>query len=214
MRHALAITIVAAAAALGTSACALTSKADLVETRYFSPERVRTTSDAPGRQARAPGDLELRLGRVSSGPSLRERIAYRDAAYELGYYDDLRWTERPEAYVRRGLGRALFEERGLHRVLGGLAPTLDVEVIAFDDLRLPAGRAVRIQLRLLLHEETGVLLEETLTVERPVAGDKPKIEDVIAAMAIALDAASERVTQRVESALAVRRSAAKNSAEK
>jgi ABC-type uncharacterized transport system auxiliary subunit len=154
------------------------------------------------------GTLELRLGRVSSGPSLRERIAYRDAAYELGYYDDLRWTERPETYVRRGLGRALFEEHGVRRVLGGTSPTLDVEVIAFDDLRLATGRAVRVQLKLLLHEDVGVILEDTLTIERPVAGDKPKIEDVIAALATALDAACEQVSLRVESALASKRAAA------
>ncbi len=201
-----AIVILGATFALGTSACALTSKAELVETRYFSPERVRPTGATSG--SAAGGVLELKLGRVSSGSSLRERIAYRDAAYELGYYDDLRWTERPETYVRRGLGRALFEEHGIHRMLGGLAPTLDVAVIAFDDLRLPTGRGVRVQLELLLHEESRVLLEETLTVERPVLGDKPKIEDVVAAMAIALDEASEQATKRVESALATKRSAA------
>ena len=94
-------------ASVGTSACALTSKADLVETRYFSPERVKPAAETTPRTAASRGTLELRLGRVSSGPSLRERIAYRDAAYELGYYDDLRWTERPETYVRRGLGHAL-----------------------------------------------------------------------------------------------------------
>ncbi len=204
MMRAALTTLLFTFAAVGTSACALTSKAELVETRYFSPERVR-----PAQTTAAPRSaLELRLGRVSSGPSLRERIAYRDAAYELGYYDDLRWTERPETFVRRGLGRALFEDRGVRRVLGGMAPTLDVEVIAFDDLRLASGRAVRVQLKLLLHEDVGVILEDTLTVERPVAGDKPKIEDVIAAMAIALDAACDQVSLRVESALASKRPAA------
>jgi len=206
--------LLVACLACGTSACALTSKADLVEIRYFSPERVRTTGQSPARPGAPHAAFDLKLGRVSSGPSLRERIAYRDATYELGYYDDLRWTERPETYVRRGLGRALFEQRAFHRVLGGLAPTLDVEVIAFDDLRLPAGRAVRVQLKLLLHEANGVLLEETLTVERPVAGDKPKIEEVIAAMAIALDAACEQLSQKVEGALVSARSTAKGVGEK
>lgn len=204
MRAALTALLVACAT-VGTSACALTSKADLVETRYFSPERVKPSADAA---AASRSTLELRLGRVTSGPSLRERIAYRDAAYELGYYDDLRWTERPETYVRRGLGRALFEDHGVHRVLGGMAPTLDIEVVAFDDLRLASGRAVRVQLKVLLHEDVGVILEDTLTIERPVAGDKPKIEDVIAAMATALDAACEQVSLRVESALASKRAAA------
>lgn len=208
MRAALTVLLVACVAG-GTSACALTSKAELVETRYFSPERVRPPAEATATATAGPrSTLELRLGRVSSGPSLRERIAYRDAAYELGYYDDLRWTERPETYVRRGLGRALYEDHGVHRVLGGMAPTLDVEVVGFDDLRLPSGRAVRVQLKILLHEDVGVILEDTLTIERPVAGDKPKIEDVIAAMATALDAACEQVSLRVESALASKRAGA------
>jgi ABC-type uncharacterized transport system auxiliary subunit len=200
---------------LGTAGCALTSKAELVETRYFSPEHAKPSVTSASPASSAPKQaLELRLGRITSGPSLRERIAYRDAAYELGYYDDLRWTERPETFVRRALGTALFEEHGLHRALGGMAPVLDVELIAFDDLRLSTGRAVRIQLKLLLHDEAGVLLEDTLTVERPVAGEKPKIEEVIAAMAIALDATSEDVTARVEKALAARRAASPDVAAK
>ncbi|MDB4933833.1 MAG: hypothetical protein JWP87_805 [Labilithrix sp.] len=198
----------------GTTGCALTSKADVVQIRYFSPEQSKprlTGGDASVGAAPlrpAPNDaLELRLGRVSSGSNLRERIAYRDAAYELGYYEDWRWTERPETFVRRELGRTLFEERGFHRVFGGAAPTVDVEVISFDDLRLPSGRAARVQLKVLLSDDSGVLWEETLTVDRPVAGEKPKIEDVVAAMAGALDAISEQIATKAEAALVARRAA-------
>jgi cholesterol transport system auxiliary component len=208
-----AIAVCAAAVALGTSACALTSKADVVEVRYFSPEQVRprlNVADAttPNRAPDAPAPnraIEVRLGRVSSGPNLRERIAYRDAAFELGYYEEWRWTERPETFVRRELGRSLFEQHGMQRVLGGAAPTLDVEVIAFDDLRLKGGRAARVQLKVILFEDRGVLYEETVTIERPVAGAKPAIEDVVAAMAAALDAAADQVTVKVQSTLAARR---------
>ena len=92
-------------------------------------------------------------------------------------------------------------------MLGGVAPTLDVEVIAFDDLRLKSGRAARVQLKVLLYEEGRVILEDTLTVDRPVTGDKPKIEDVVAAMAAALDAAAEQVATAVRGALVAKRSA-------
>jgi cholesterol transport system auxiliary component len=206
--------MLATVAVLGTSGCALTSKADVVNIRYFSPEVVRprlTAADAASAtapDAPAPnGAIEVRLGRVSSGPNLRERIAYRDAAYELGYYDDWRWTERPETFVRRELGRSLFEAHGFRRVLGGSAPTLEIEVIAFDDLRLPTGRAARVQLKVILFEDTGVLLEDTITVDRPVTAEKPKIEDVVAAMAVALDQASEQVALRVGNKLGQRRAA-------
>lgn len=195
--------------ATSTIGCALTSKADVVTIRYFSPEQVKPhltggdASTAP--RGPAPnGALEVRLGRVSSGSNLRERIAFRDAAYELGYYEDWRWTERPETFVRRELGRTLYEEHGLRRVFNGSAPTIDVEVIAFDDLRLKTGRAARVQLKAILSDDTGVLWEDTLTVDRPVAADKPKIEDVVAAMAGALDTAAEQVTQKVQAALVAR----------
>ena len=200
--------------ALLTSGCALTSKAEVVDIRYFSPEQVKPhltqgeagTTTPPG--AAAPnGAIDVRLGRVSSGPNLRERIAFRDAAYELGYYEDWRWTERPETFVRRELGRTLFEEHGMHRVFNGTAPTIDVEVIAFDDLRLKTGRAARVQLKAMLSDDTGVLWEDTLTVDRPVTVEKPKIEDFVAAMAGALDVAAEQVTAKVQATLLARRAA-------
>jgi len=206
----LGLVMLTSAVVAGTSGCALTSKADVVNIRYFSPEVVRprlTGADAAPAPTSPNDAVEVRLGRVSSGPNLRERIAYRDAAYELGYYEDWRWTERPETFVRRELGRSLFESHGFRRVLGGAAPTLEVEVIAFDDLRLSTGRAARVQLKVILFEDTGVVLEETITVDRPVAGDKPRIEEVVAAMAQALDAASEQVAVRVGAETVKRRMA-------
>jgi cholesterol transport system auxiliary component len=202
-------------AVFGTAGCALLSKSDVVKTRYFSPEVVRpglagadaASGPAPGPPAQSNA-VAVRLGRVSSGPNLRERIAYRDDAYELGYYDDWRWTERPETFVRRALGRTLFEAHGLRRVLGGSAPTLEVEVLAFDDLRLGTSRAARVQLKVILFEDTGVVFEDTITVDRPAPADKPKIEDVVAAMTVALDIASEQVAARVGTELGRRRAAA------
>jgi hypothetical protein len=96
----------------------------------------------------------------------------------------------------------------LRRVLAGSAPTLDVEVIAFDDLRLGTSRAARVQLKMILFEDTGVLFDDTITVDRAVSADKPKIEDVVAAMAVALDSASEQVAARVGAALGKHRPAA------
>lgn len=199
-----------AVAVTAASGCALLSKSEIVEVRYFSPEHanVKPTVAQPRvtpTEAVSDGPIEVRFGRVSSGANLRERIAYRNAAFELGYYEDLRWVERPETYVRRELGRALFERHGFRRVLKGASPVLDVEVTAFDDLRLNATRAARIQLKLMLYEDRGVIFEDTLTVDRPVAGENPKIEDVVAAMAVALDAAAEQVALKVENALATRR---------
>jgi len=187
-----------------TAGCALTSKADVMDVRYFTPEHVKPRLTGEGVK-RAASPLEVRLGRVSSGANLRERIAYRDSAYEIGYYEDRRWTERPETFVRRELGRTLFEERGFRHAVGGVAPTLDAELVSFDEVRLPGDkRAARVQLKVVLYEDYAVLFEDTITVDRPVNGTKPKIEDVVAAMAEALDVAAEQVADRVATSLAAR----------
>jgi cholesterol transport system auxiliary component len=190
----------------GAGGCALTSKAEVVDIRYFSPEHVKPRlTGADGSRAALPGApntaFDLRLGRVSSGPNLRDRIAFRDTAYELGYYENWRWTERPETFVRRELGRTLFEDHGFHRVFGGAAPTLDVEVIAFDDLRLENHRAARLQLQVMLSSDEGVIWEDTITIDHPVSVAKPNIDDVVGAMAAALQEASEQVAQGAQSAL-------------
>lgn len=204
-----------ASVALAINACALTTKAEVVDVRYFNPERIdpHVNRAAPVATPQTTiSTLQLRLGRISSGPNLRERIAYRNSAYEQGYYEDLHWTERPETYVRHELSRSLFETHALHRVLTGMAPTLDVELIAFDEVRLKASRVARIQLKVILYEDDGVLFENTLTIDRPVTGEKPTIEDVVAAMAMALDAASEQVALRVQQSLATKQRASSSDA--
>jgi ABC-type uncharacterized transport system auxiliary subunit len=186
------------------SGCALVSKGQVNEVRWFSPETSHVTLTSAGALVRerssgeAPPDAgTLELGRVASGSHLREKIAYRETPYEVGYHEDERWTERPEAYVRRRVARALFEERGVRRAVAGEGPTLDVEVQAFEEVKGAPPRA-RIQLHVVLHDEEHALLEQTLLVECPVSpppgpGSKPRIEDLVRAMAEALDAVSEEV---------------------
>jgi cholesterol transport system auxiliary component len=186
--------LVAIALLSGAAGCALLTKQDAVTIRYFSPEHAR--AELKGAGDRTASGTPLRLGRITAGTHLRERIVYRDAAYELGFYDDRRWTERPEAYVRRELSRALFEERGFSRVLGAMAPTLEVEVVSFEEHRRNDGTVGRVELRVLVHDDATVLLEETITVERPVSGGTG-IEHTVAALGAALDEAARQVAERV-----------------
>ena len=187
-----------------SSACALISKADVIHVRYFSPERLETAQKV----ASPERPLEVRLGRVSSSSNLRERIAYRTTTYELGYYHDYRWTERPEIYVRRALSRALYETHGFRRALDRRSPTLEVEVISFDRVQLEGSVAARVIVAAVLSDRQGVLFEKTMTYERPVLGDPSRIEDFVAAMALALDATAQGLAQNVGSALPLRESAA------
>lgn len=145
--------------------CALTSKADALSPRYFSPQLV-----GEARSPAAARSFELRLGQVASASNLDERMAYRINPVEVGFYEDRRWTELPEQYLRRALEKELFEDRKLTRVVSGAAPTLDVELIAFEEQRGTPGKA-RVSLRFTLRDERRALLEQTLTLEQPL-GDR------------------------------------------
>ena len=112
--------------------------------------------------------LELRLGRVNADAYIKDRIVHRDSAYEVGYYDDRVWTEKPEAYVRRALARALFDERGVTQLLSGVGATLDVDVVAFEEVRAPAHVA-RIELVYVVYDDRVVRLSRSVVVERPIA---------------------------------------------
>lgn len=144
------------------SGCALTSKADALSLRYFDP----LPSTEP-RAEPAPRAFELRLGQVSSASNLDERIAYRVSSAEVGFYEDRRWTEPPEAYLRRALEKELFERRKLTRVITGPAPVLDVELTAFEEQK--GADKVRVKLSFNLRDERRSLLERSLDLEQPVA---------------------------------------------
>jgi cholesterol transport system auxiliary component len=175
--------------------CALTSKASAVQPRFFSPELV----DAP-RATAAPDTepLELRLGLVEAASHLEERMSYRVHASELGYYDDRRWSERPEEYLRRALEHELFERRPMRRVLSGAATTLDIELTAFEELKGRTAR-VRLALRFRLHDDRQALLERSVVVERALVpdGDVDHAQRVASALGTALTAAVAEVGDTV-----------------
>lgn len=191
----------------GASGCALTSKADALAVRWYTPETNKprlTSAPASASAEPPPAQAAIELGRVTSGINLRERIAYRDAAYEVGYYDDKRWTERPELYVERALARTLFEERGMRRALAGQAPVLDVEVVSFEMLRRKTPVA-RVQLRVVVHDDRDSLFERTINVERQAEKGEDDFDAVVHAMAQALDAASDQVATDVAAVVARRK---------
>jgi cholesterol transport system auxiliary component len=172
--------------------CALTSKADAISPRYFNPQLA-----SGDRSQAAPQPFELRLGQVSSASNLDERIAYRVSAAEVGFYEDRRWTELPEAYLRRALEKELFEERKLTRVVTGTAPVLDVELTAFEELR-QAPTKVRVTLTFSLRDDRRSLLEQSLELERPLSqqGADPA-QRVAQALAAALVQAVQTVGAQV-----------------
>ncbi len=163
--------------------CALTSKADALSPRYFNPQ-VPSSARSPA----AAESLELKLGQVSSAANLDERMAYRISSTEVGFYDDRRWTELPEAYLRRALERDLFEQRRLKRVVSGIAPVLDVELTAFEELRQQPPK-VRVSLTFSLRDERHSRLERSLTLEQPASGGSDPAQNVAQALATTLSQA-------------------------
>lgn len=190
---------------LGLTGCALTSKSEPLDVRYFTPEKVKTQLTSSAERPAAAEAMQIELGRITSGSHLRERMVFRDASWEVGYYDDRRWTERPESFVRREIGRTLFEERGFRRSIGAAtAATLEIELLAFEEVRAKPAHFARVQLRMILHDGRDVLHEETITVDKPLPNGESSTDAVVAATADALDAASAAVADRTQRVLASR----------
>jgi cholesterol transport system auxiliary component len=202
MKHRLCVALLCWFAPGLLSACALLSKAEPLVPRYFTPEISEHPATAP---ASGLEPRRLRLGTIDSGSQLRERMMFRSAAHEVGYYSDRRWTERPEAYLRRGLVRVLFEERGLFQVTSGPAPTLDAELVAFEVMPSPQPK-VRVQVVIALDDALSGKLSRTITVDQavrsPVTADAAAAE--VEALGIALQTCLTKVSvlviARLESA--------------
>lgn len=167
---------------------ALTAKSTPAEIRYFAPETA-TTSEAPATPAvRA----RLHVGRLTSSANLRTHIVHRESPVELGTYESLRWTENPEEFVRRSLEHALFEEhRPLEQAMSGPAPTLDIDLVAFEEVHDHDRRGGRVQLRYELHDEHTVISSGVVTIER--GATDARIESVVMAISAAMNAAVSQV---------------------
>jgi ABC-type uncharacterized transport system auxiliary subunit len=194
---------------VSTGGCALLTKADPLTPRYFSaePSRMSGADSVSARAVASRGSVpELRLGRVTSASYLRERLVFRSSSYELGFYDDLRWTEKPETYLRRALSRTLFEEGAFRRVVSGAGPTLDVELVELSEMKAPAHVA-RARAAFVLFDPRSVRTEATVTVEIPIAATKGN-EDAAAvagALSAALSGAVERIVELVRAEMAATR---------
>lgn len=188
------------------SGCALLSKSEPLVPRYFTPELSTADTQSTGGQAAASTAESyrrpLRIGRVAATSQLRERIVYRTSAEESGFYQTARWTERPENYLRRALSRALFEQRAFSRAVSGSAPTLQAELVAFEEVRGPPGR-VRLQIVVTLDDDRASRLEQTVTVEHrlPSVTREARAGAVARALGAALREAVERIAEQVVAAL-------------
>jgi ABC-type uncharacterized transport system auxiliary subunit len=203
-RAAFAVIVVALAPSTG---CALLSKSDPTLLRYYSLDVPRHREHPPGSPAAGALPLQLRVGRVNAASYIRDRIAFRASSVEVGYYDD-RWTEKPEAYVRRDLARALFEDEGVQEIVSGVGPTLDVDVDSFENL--PESHAAVVQLSWQLRDDSVVLQRQTIRVQRPLEQEPTggsTQRSLALALSGALDDAIDQIVKAVVPKLAVTPSA-------
>ncbi len=177
------------------SDCALTSKAQAVYPRFFSPEPEMVAAALP---VTTEAPIALRLGQVEAASHIDERFAYRLEPSELSYNEERRWTEAPERYLRRALERELFQRRGIQRIVSGPGGTLDVELTAFEELRSPPAR-VRLALSFSLHDDRQSQLERSLVVEKPLPANAggASAREVTSALTLALAAAVLEVSEQV-----------------
>lgn len=183
---------------LALAGCALTEKAPPVEIRYFNP---LPTEERPA-PAEPEGETQrgLRMGRITASAHLRSRISYRKTSYELGAYETLRWTDIPESYLRRALHRGLFETQRFAERSGGREPTLEVELLAFEEVRRGGKQYGFVALHYSLRDEHGTLADGHIEIEKRAPAGKG-IEPVVAAISAALEAAAEETSLRVAAAI-------------
>jgi cholesterol transport system auxiliary component len=173
--------------------CSLMAKGTPVDIRYFSPESAAATAPRSPSTPAGHAAATLEIGRITSSASLRSRIAHRESAYEVGLYETRRWTDDPEVYVRRALTHELFDHGAFVHAVDGRHPILDVEVVAFEELRNGPAAAGRVALRYELHDEHAVLADGVVTATRPAAGSD--FDAVVAAISAALaEATTELAT--------------------
>lgn len=172
------------------SGCALLSKSAPLTPRYFTPD---LSPAADERRPEYKSGEKLRLGSVKAGPHLRERMAYRTSEQEVAYYNERRWTERPEAYLSRALSRSLFEEHGFVRAISGASHVLDAELVAFEEIKT-TDHVVRVEVVVNLYDMAGGHLQRTVESQKEVEGNKDDPEAVVRALSGALRSVVSEIT--------------------
>lgn len=193
--RAIGLCVVAAAWLAGCGA--LSSASAPGDARFFAIDPILDRPRDAAAQAVSATLPGLQLGRITGATHLEERVVRRDSAHEVAYYREIRWIEAPERFLERLLSHVLFEERGLRHRVGGAGPTLDVRLVAFDEIQA-APRRARAQAVAVLKDGGRVIWEETLTVEAPVLAQKggDPVLETVDALAEALRGLADRIAER------------------
>ncbi|MGH7785237.1 MAG: ABC-type transport auxiliary lipoprotein family protein [Candidatus Binatia bacterium] len=163
--------------------------------RYYAPPSALINGDPPVASAGDPAPQPVRVRRVRSAAYLGEQMAWRVSPVERGLYEQRRWTEAPTRYLERTVARAIDQTPGLRRVESGRVPTLDLELVSFDEELAPVHSAT-VEIAAALHgADGGMIFERVFAVSRPVGGSAP--DATARAMGDALDGVALQIAAQV-----------------
>lgn len=163
-------------------------------TRYFAPPSAITADDDPS--AEPAGVRLIRLRRVHAAAYLGEQIVWRGSDVERGLYEQRRWTEFPSRYLDRAMQRALDRTPGVRLVERGRVPTLDLELVSFDEILAPVHEADVTVIASLRDVEQRPLFERSFTAQRAIADADPA--SAARAMGMALDEVVQQIAAQVD----------------
>jgi hypothetical protein len=182
---------------LGCAGCALMSKAETLDVRYFAPEVPQAPREGHAKPAASTASgLSVRMGRISASAHLRKYLVSRPTAVELKMDSALWWAEAPEDYLQRAVIDALFVENPVEQSLSGDSPTLDSELLAFEEVTENKKPKARVSIRFALHDQIRVLLAGTVTVDRALR-EEDDPEELAKALGDALEEATDQLAGRV-----------------
>jgi uncharacterized lipoprotein YmbA len=174
--------------------------------RFFRPDStlLGERTDAVAQEARpSRSPVTIRLRTVEAGPFLRERIVWRASSVEYGLYEQRRWRDVPASYVERALRAALRRTGDVRLSDDPHARSLQIEVIAFDEVLEPAHAAV-VEVALSLRDGSGqLLLDGPFGAEAPIVDDDPAT--MARAMGSALDAVASNMAEAISKAVVPRK---------
>jgi uncharacterized lipoprotein YmbA len=166
--------------------------------RYYAPPSTLAGADdpvsVPSRSARP-----LRVRHVYAAAYLTEQMVWRSSDVEYGLYEQRRWTDVPSNYLKRTLVQALDRTGDVRRVEAGAVPTLDVELLAFDEVLGPTHEAAVAAVASLRAADQAAIFDRTFTARRAIAEGTPAA--VARAMGAALDDVVEQIATQVAAQL-------------
>jgi ABC-type uncharacterized transport system auxiliary subunit len=169
--------------------------------RYYAPPSALSSAPDPPPDPGAAA-RPVRLRRLRSASYLGEQIAWRVSDVERGLYEQRRWTEFPSRYVERAVAQAIDRTPGLRRVDSGRVPTLDLELVSFDEVLAPAHEADVAVWASLRSANQAVIFEQVFAARQPIPDQEP------ASPARAMGAALDDVAQQIATQVAAQAPAA------